>query len=87
MEFAGGLKTLLDARPDIQVLWKLQPDREKEAVDWIPEALECILDEVTEGRVRLEEWLPVEPHCILQSGHVCCMVHHGGANSFNEAVR
>ncbi|KAL4935463.1 hypothetical protein BDV06DRAFT_234306 [Aspergillus oleicola] len=86
-EFAGALHTLLDARSDIQVLWKLKLDREKEAVDWISEALECIMDEVTEGRVRLEEWLPVEPHCVLQSGHVCCMVHHGGANSFNEAVR
>ncbi|KAL4789933.1 hypothetical protein BDV19DRAFT_394536 [Aspergillus venezuelensis] len=87
MEFAGGLRVLLDARPDLQVLWKLKPDREKETVDWIPEALVCITDEVTERRVRLEEWLPVEPHCILQSGHVCCIVHHGGANSFNEAAR
>ncbi|KAL4968609.1 uncharacterized protein BDV14DRAFT_187709 [Aspergillus stella-maris] len=87
MEFVDGLRTLLDARPDLQILWKLRPDREKGAFDWIPEALECIMDEVTEGRVRLEEWHPAEPYCILQSGHVCCMVHHGEANAFNEAAR
>ncbi|KAL4783086.1 hypothetical protein BJX76DRAFT_348860 [Aspergillus varians] len=87
MKFAHGLRMLLDARPDIQVLWKLKPIHAKGATDWIPTALKSILDEVTAGRVRVEEWLPVEPICILESGHVCCMVHHGGANSYHEAVR
>ncbi|KAL4918150.1 hypothetical protein BDW62DRAFT_210643 [Aspergillus aurantiobrunneus] len=86
-KFAEGLHILLNARSDVQVLWKLKPDRDKGAVDWVPASLKCILDEVTAGRVRVEEWLPVEPICILQSGDVCCMVHHGGANSYNEAVR
>ncbi|KAL4978577.1 hypothetical protein BDW66DRAFT_158090 [Aspergillus desertorum] len=86
-KFADGLRMLLDARPDIQVLWKLKPDRKVEAADWIPEAVKEIFDEVSSGRVRIEEWLPVEPICILQSGRICCMVHHGGANSYNEAIQ
>jgi hypothetical protein len=86
-KFADALRVLLVARPDIQVLWKLRPNRDVETADWIPTALCNILNEVTAGRVRVEEWLPVEPSCILQSGHVCCMVHHGGANSYNEAMR
>ncbi|KAL5003448.1 hypothetical protein BDV10DRAFT_190867 [Aspergillus recurvatus] len=85
--FADGLHMLLDARPDVQVLWKLKPDRKVEAVDWIPDAVKEIFDEVFAGRVRIEEWLPVDPICILQSGQICCMVHHGGANSYNEAIR
>ena len=86
-KFAHGLRMLLDARPDIQVLWKLKPDRKVEAAFWIPEAVEEIFDEVLAGRVRIEEWLPVGPICILESGQICCMVHHGGANSYNEAIR
>ncbi|CBF70018.1 glycosyltransferase family 1 protein [Aspergillus nidulans FGSC A4] len=86
-KFAHGLRMLLDARPDIQVLWKLKPDRKVEAALWIAEAVEGIFDEVFAGRVRIEEWLPVEPICILESGQICCMVHHGGANSYNEAIR
>lgn len=86
-KLAGSLRRLLDARPDIQVLWKLRPGLENGATDWVPAALKTIFDEVTAGRVRLEEWLPVMPSCILQSGQVCCMVHHGGANSYNEAVK
>lgn len=85
--FAHGLRRLLDARPDVQVLWKLKVDRDNGDADWVPMALKSIFTEVTAGRVRVEEWLPVEPICILQSGHVCCMVHHGGANSYNEAIR
>ncbi|KAL5051589.1 hypothetical protein BDW71DRAFT_202752 [Aspergillus fruticulosus] len=85
-KFADGLRMLLNARPDVQVLWKLKPDRKVEAADWIPEAVKVIFDEVFAGRVRIEEWLHVEPICILQSGQICCMVHHGGANSYNETI-
>ncbi|KAL4807393.1 hypothetical protein BDV18DRAFT_151993 [Aspergillus unguis] len=87
-KFADALRILLDARPDIQVLWKLRPAIEDGGdADWVPTAIKSILDDVTSGRVRVEEWLPVAPTCILQSGKICCMVHHGGANSYNEAVK
>ncbi|KAL2848801.1 hypothetical protein BJY01DRAFT_233777 [Aspergillus pseudoustus] len=86
-KFADGLRMLFDAQPGIQVLWKLKPDYRDDVSDWVAGALTGILDELLDQRVRIEEWLPVEPICILQSGNICCMVHHGGANSYNEAIR
>ncbi|KAL3474334.1 hypothetical protein BJX99DRAFT_231662 [Aspergillus californicus] len=86
-KLASGLRVLLDARPDIQVLWKLKPSVEGNIGDWISMALRGIIEEVKNCRVRIEEWLPVDPFSILQTGRVVCVVHHGGANSYNEAMR
>lgn len=82
-QFAEALRMLLDKRPDIQVLWKLQRSRPSD----LYASLKSICTEISEGQVRIEEWLPVDPICILLSGHVCCMVHHGGSNSYHEAIR
>ena len=81
-QFAKGLNMLLNRRPDIQILWKLQHDRSvpRWRLDWVSKDL-------FRGRVWIEEWLPVEPICILLSGHVNCVVHHGGSNSYHEAIR
>ena len=90
-EFAKGLRALLDVRPDIQVLWKLPrsaasaSDSESGITD--PEALASLSSAIEDGRVRTENWLPVEPICILQSGYVECIVHHGGSNTYHEAIR
>ncbi|KAL2832900.1 hypothetical protein BDW59DRAFT_180514 [Aspergillus cavernicola] len=86
-KFVHGLRMLLDNMPDMQVLWKLKPYSSGNIGEWISTALPGIIEETQNGRVRIEEWLPVDPICILQSGHVACMVHHGGANSYNEAMR
>ncbi|KAL3457486.1 hypothetical protein BJX64DRAFT_280577 [Aspergillus heterothallicus] len=86
-KLADGLRMLFDAQPGIQVLWKLKPDYQSDVGDWVAAALTGILDELLDKRVRIEEWLPVEPISILKSGNICCMVHHGGANSYNEAIR
>ena len=82
-QFAEAIRMLLDTRRDIQVLWKLQRDGQTGPDN----SLECIKAEITAGIVRIEEWLPVEPICILLSGHVKCVVHHGGSNSYHEAIR
>ncbi|KAL2808805.1 hypothetical protein BJX63DRAFT_424316 [Aspergillus granulosus] len=84
---ADGLRMLFDAQPKIQVLWKLKPDHREGASDWVAAALTGILDEILDKRVWIEAWLPVEPISILQNRNVRCMVHHGGANSYNEAIR
>jgi hypothetical protein len=96
-EFAGGLKVLLDSRPDVQVLWKLKKSggvgirpKDKSGLDGVDvttDSLESIEKEIAVGRVRVEEWLSVDPVAVLQSGHVVCSVHHGGSNSFHEALR
>lgn len=82
-QFALAIRTLLDTRPDIQILWKLQRDTQTDS----NESLDCISREISNGRVRIEKWLPVEPISILLSGHVKCFVHHGGSNSYHEAIR
>ncbi|KAI0196451.1 hypothetical protein F4808DRAFT_305281 [Astrocystis sublimbata] len=84
-EQAVGLRVLLDARPDIQVLWKLKPEESSEGDG--KETLNTILgDELESGRVRIESWLKPDPVAILRSGHVVCAIHHGGANSYFEAT-
>jgi hypothetical protein len=87
-QFATGLRTLLDRRSDIQVLWKLKTQGQTKKSMYAPGgALEIIAPELEEGRVRIEDWLPAQPSAILESGHVICMIHHGGANSYHEAIR
>ncbi|OJJ51180.1 hypothetical protein ASPZODRAFT_55950 [Penicilliopsis zonata CBS 506.65] len=75
-----GIRVLLDCRSDVQVLWKMKTEAKSDVV------LDELVDASFTERVRIESWLDVDPACILQSGNVICMVHHGGANSYNEAV-
>jgi hypothetical protein len=84
-EQALGLRVLLEARPDLQVLWKLKAEATSEKGS--QESLHAILGrEMEDGRVRIENWLKADPVVILRSGHVVCSVHHGGANSYFEAT-
>lgn len=98
-EVSAGLKVLLDKKPDIQVLWKLKTsgsviissrsksghEISKTGLD--NESLKAIASEILSGRIRIVEWLSVDPLAILETGHVVCAVHHGGSNSFHEALR
>jgi UDP:flavonoid glycosyltransferase YjiC (YdhE family) len=96
-EFARALKVLLDSRPDVQVLWKLKKSgglglrgngkSESHGGDVTANSLEVIGKDIASGRIRVEGWLSVDPVAVLQSGHVVCSVHHGGSNSFHEALR
>lgn len=82
IELAKGVRIVLSRHQDLQVLWKLQQQSavtdELKAI--VGAELEC------EGRVKIRSWLETDPVSLLQSGHVVCLVHHGGANSFYEAV-
>jgi hypothetical protein len=94
-EFASALKVLLDSKPDVQVLWKLKKKggislrlRDgSNSGDVTSDSLSVIQDQIDSGRVKVEEWMSVDPSVVLQSGHVACSVHHGGSNSFHEALR
>ncbi|KAL9109104.1 MAG: hypothetical protein Q9227_006195 [Pyrenula ochraceoflavens] len=88
LEFANALRVLLDRRPDVQVLWKLktQPGQARAGFTGKNGAFGVIAEEMALGRVRVEEWLPAEPIAILKSRHVGWMVHHGGSNSYHEAI-
>ncbi|PLB47923.1 UDP-glucoronosyl and UDP-glucosyl transferase family protein [Aspergillus steynii IBT 23096] len=81
-QFAEGFRMLLDKRRDVQILWKLKRRGERQE-----SALDCLREAIEGNRVRIESWLSVEPICVLLSGQVKCMIHHGGSNSYHEAVR
>ncbi|KAL6856569.1 glycosyltransferase family 1 protein [Trichoderma novae-zelandiae] len=91
-EMARALKVVIDRfdqdteKKRLQVLWKLQKKGKYSVF-----ASECMLAHVlgrefSYDRIRVIDWIQVEPLSILRTGHVICSVHHGGANSFNEAI-
>ncbi|KAH8194087.1 hypothetical protein TruAng_011750 [Truncatella angustata] len=84
-ELALGLRVLLTARPDIQVLWKLKIEASSEARGNFV-LKEILGPHLESGRVRVESWLKADPVAILRSGHILCAVHHGGANSYFESA-
>jgi hypothetical protein len=43
-------------------------------------------NEIQAGRVRVVDWLTLDPLALLMEGNVMCSVHHGGANSFFEST-
>ncbi|KAJ5726863.1 family 1 glycosyltransferase [Penicillium malachiteum] len=72
--------------PQYQVLWKIMkledyplsgPDSKIASVlgKWME----------TDG-FRIVEWFEADPSSILKSGNIACSIHHGGANSYHEAV-
>ncbi len=77
---AIGIDMFLRQRPKMQFLWKMKNDISAETTEMLKEHLES-------GRVRIVRWLEPEPLSVLQSGHIICFIHHGGANSFFEAIR
>jgi hypothetical protein len=79
---ATALRLQLERSSDVQVLWKL-----KIKGDLVSEVEEILSKEIAAGRVKIESWLKAEPGALLRSGHIICSVHHGGANSYYEAVR
>lgn len=93
VELASALKAVMKSFNEqpggatLQVLWKLKKAGEY-AVSEDGCKLHGVLGEEMEADlVRISDWIQAEPVSILRSGHVVCSIHHGGANSFNEAIR
>lgn len=102
VEMAHALKSVLDraatlerkGRKALQILWKLgrKPvvdglKSEKDVYDgpWKP-VVDVLHSELEEDTVRVTDWVTCEPKSVLESGHVICAVHHGGASSFYESI-
>lgn len=86
---ASALRILLENNSEVQVLWKLNmkgvtvTNEEKLHAS----IAEILSKEIGEGRIKIEKWLKAEPSAIIASGYIVCSVHHGGANSYFEAVQ
>lgn len=85
-EVGGAIRILLDhhntkGNGQMQVLWKAKASGDVDRV-----VRDMVGKEIKEGRVKVVAWLDPEPVSVLQHPNVVCTVHHGGANSFFEAV-
>ncbi|KAK5663304.1 hypothetical protein OQA88_3732 [Cercophora sp. LCS_1] len=70
----------------LQVLWKLKQHGDYRATKPGCRIHDILGQEIRTGSVRIVGWLVPEPISVLESGNIVCAVHHGGANSFYEAV-
>ncbi|KAK2592288.1 hypothetical protein QQS21_010008 [Conoideocrella luteorostrata] len=86
-EFARALRIIFEnTKQEIQCLWKLKPYQEDWSLESDPQA-HCALEEYLEqDRIRIVSWVDLDPLSLLETGQVVCSVHHGGANSYNEAL-
>lgn len=86
-EIASGLKAFLDTwDANTQILWKL-PKHPYDKGDIYQSAIEPLRKESETDRVRIQPWFEVEPMAMLETGRIVCSVHHGGANSWYEAIQ
>ncbi|KAI1102904.1 glycosyltransferase family 1 protein [Jackrogersella minutella] len=79
-EVLSAIQEIAERHPGIQILWKCpKPSKEEDvpAVD----------ADLFGDRIRIITWLPSTPvACLTASKSVLAYVHHGGSNSFHEAV-
>jgi 2-acylglycerol O-acyltransferase 1 len=87
-DMAMAIRCVMEHEPqqNLRVLWKLQR-HPQDADDVYDEAIRPLQGLIDEDRVRVTSWLNAEPLALLETGHIVCSIHHGGANSWFEAVR
>lgn len=82
VQMAKAIQTVLNDRPDIQVLWKLRYDWQNSAT------FQTVLGaSITAGSVRVTPWIQSDIMSVLETGQIVAYVHHGGANSYFEACK
>ena len=71
---------------NLQVLWNLGSYRSNE--DTLLQTACSILEDFCKSdRVKIVQWLDIDPVALLSTGKVVCTVHHGGANSWFEGLK
>ncbi|RLL97770.1 hypothetical protein CFD26_101966 [Aspergillus turcosus] len=85
---ARGLKMFLTSwkGDKVQILWKL-PKHPHDEDDVYAQSIKPLQAEVEADSARIQPWFEVEPMAMLQTGQIVCSVHHGGANSWYEAIQ
>lgn len=88
LEFAKALRLVLLETPkqEFQVLWKITTFGDYNPFNSGSTVYQTLSEFIKEDRVRLVEWIKPDPISLLMTGQVACFVHHGGANSYNEAI-
>ncbi|KAH2839825.1 hypothetical protein ACP6JD_005507 [Aspergillus fumigatus] len=85
---ASGLKMFLTSwkGEKVQILWKL-PKHPHDEENVYAQSIKPLQAEVEADSARIQPWFEVEPMAMLQTGQIICSVHHGGANSWYEAIQ
>ncbi|KAK0205294.1 hypothetical protein DFS33DRAFT_1453591 [Desarmillaria ectypa] len=81
-QLAMGLRILLDRERKVQVIWKLKAQNSD-----VEASLHDIFGaDMESGRVKVVDLLDIEPLALLMHHKLVCVVGHGRANSFFEAI-
>ena len=81
-QMIAGIQRVLEKTPDLQVLWKYKASANLVDYDW--ESLVAPLQATQ--RVKVMQWLTIDPTALLESGDIVAFVTHGGANGFHESI-
>ena len=76
-----GIQRVLETT-DLQVLWKYKASVNLVDFDW-PSLVEQL--QATQ-RVKVMQWLTIDPTALLETGDIAAFVTHGGANGFHESI-
>lgn len=68
-------------KTNVQILWKF-----KKFENYSDDYLLALKPHLDSGRLRMEEWLTVDPSSLLETGYIIASVHHGGSNCYHEAI-
>ncbi|KAI1446154.1 glycosyltransferase family 1 protein [Annulohypoxylon stygium] len=79
-EVLSAIQQVADAHSEIQILWKCpKPSKEEDAP--------TVDADLFGDRIKIISWLPSTPVAALTaSKSILAYVHHGGSNSFHEAI-
>lgn len=69
------------SKSDVQVIWKF-----RKLGDYSDDALAPLTPFIESGRLRVSNWLAIDPTSMLNTGDIIASVHHGGANCYHETV-
>jgi hypothetical protein len=81
-QMAEGIRLLFESNPDLQILWKYRLSPNVLDLDW--RTLVAPLE--TTQRVKVVQWLSVDPSSLMETGHIVAHVTHGGAGGFHESI-
>lgn len=82
VEFSRMINLLL-SRSHVQVLWKFNKDT---ADNYSDDFLSTISPYIQSARLRILPWIPANLGTLAKTAKIACLVHHGGASTFHEAI-
>lgn len=68
-------------KTNVQIIWKF-----KKFTDFSDDYLKPVAPFLKSDRLRIVNWLNVDPTSLLNTGNIIASVHHGGSNCYHETV-